>query len=212
MGDDVTESAPIVFVVEDDLSMQKVIERLLRSVGLATRSFGCAADFLAHVHRDAPACLVLDLNLPGQNGFELQRQVREWKPLLPVVFITAHADIPTSVRAIKAGAQEFLPKPFRDQDLLNAVLQALDAARAARDEHAKVAGLQQRFQLLTRREHEVLEWILAGLLNKQIAGRLGISEVTVKIHRARVMHKTEAKSIPDLVRMAERVGIEVAQP
>jgi FixJ family two-component response regulator len=206
------ESTPIVFVVDGDLSMREAIETLLRSAGLPARSFCSAAEFLAHLPADAAACLVLDLDLPGQSGLELQRQVRERKPALPVVFTTAHADVPTSVRAIKAGALEFLPKPFRDQDLLNAVLQALDAARASRHEMAELAGLRNRFQLLTPRERQVLEWILTGLLNKQIAGRLGISEVTVKIHRARVMRKTEAKSIPELVRMAERVGIAMAEP
>jgi FixJ family two-component response regulator len=204
--------SPVVFVVNDDVSVQKAIESLLQSVGLAARSFSSGEELLAQLSADAPACLVLDLNRPGQRGLELLRRVGERKPVLPIVFITAHADVPTSVRAIQVSALEFLPKPFRDQDLVNAVLQALDAARVARHRLAEVAGLRTRFQLLTPRERQVLDWILAGLLNKQIAGRLGISEGTVKIHRARVMHKTEARSIPELVRMAERVGIAGAEP
>jgi FixJ family two-component response regulator len=201
------EQTPIVFIVDDDQYVCEAIEGLLRSAGIAARSFGSAAEFLGTAELDAFACVVLDVRLPGTSGLELQRELSRIRPALPIVFITGHGDIPTSVRAIKAGAIEFLPKPFRDQDLLNAVHQALEVARAERKAQADRAALRERFTALTPREHQVLELVLGGLLNKQIAAQLGISEVTVKIHRGQVMQKTQARSLADLVRLAERSGI-----
>lgn len=196
-----------VFVVDDDGGVRAAIESLLRSVGFVVRSFGSAREFLARPPSDALACLVLDIRLPGASGLDLQRELAELDPSLPIVFISGHGDIPMSVRAIKAGAVEFLPKPFRDQDLLDAIQQALQGARVARELRLQVGELSSRFESLTPRERQVLELVVTGMLNKQIAYELGISEVTVKIHRGQVMHKTRAQSVAELVRLAERVGI-----
>jgi FixJ family two-component response regulator len=201
------EQIPVVFIVDDDHSVREAIEGLLRSAGLRAQSFGSASEFLGTADLDALACLVLDVRLPGTNGLELQRELARRRRRLPIVFITGHGDIPMSVRAIKAGAIEFLPKPFRDQDLLNAVQQALAVARAERKAQSELAALQDRFAALTPRERQVLELVVGGLLNKQIAAQLGISEVTVKIHRGQVMQKTQARSLADLVRLTERSGI-----
>jgi FixJ family two-component response regulator len=207
----VGEAGPIVFVVDDDASVREAVESLLRSVGLAVRCFGSASEFLEEAPLAALACLVLDVRLPGTNGLDLQRELSERHPDLPIVFISGHGDIRMSVRAIKAGAVEFLPKPFHDQDLLDAVQQALDRARATRQSREELLELNGRFGALTPRERQVLELVVTGLLNKQIASALGIREVTVKIHRRQVMHKTAAQSVAELVRMAERVGISPAK-
>jgi RNA polymerase sigma factor (sigma-70 family) len=196
----------VVFVVDDDASMREAIESLLRSAGLAVRSFSSALEFLARPPHDAPACLVLDVRLPGASGLDLQRELAERDPL-PIVFITGHGDIRTSVRAMKAGAVEFLPKPFRDEDLLEAIKQALESARRAWRERADLSKLHQLVAALTPRERQVFSLVVTGMLNKQIAYELGISEVTVKGHRGQVMQKLRAGSVADLVRMAGRVGV-----
>jgi FixJ family two-component response regulator len=194
-----------VFVVDDDESMRAAIESLLRSVGLHVRTFATPADFQGRKPTDGPACLVLDVRLPGTSGLELQRALLQIEPGLPVVFITAHADIATSVRAMKAGAIEFLPKPFRDEELLEAVRAGLEISSLSLHTRSRLSELRRRQDSLTPRERQVLELVVSGLLNKQIAFELGISEVTVKIHRAQVMQKMQARSIADLVRMADCV-------
>ena len=196
-----------MFVVDDDASVRAALDSLFRSVGLAVRSFASAQEFLSDPLTDEPACLVLDVRLPGMSGLDLQRRLAEHKTALPIVVITGHGDIPMTVRAMRAGAVEFLSKPFRDQDLLDAVQQALDRARVLLQQQTVMADLQTRFDTLTPREHEVMELVVAGLLNKQIAYDLGISEVTVKIHRGQVMLKMHAASVVELVRMADRLGI-----
>jgi FixJ family two-component response regulator len=205
------DPSPIVFVVDDDSAVRKAIESLLGSVGLAVRSFGSAREFLAEPLTHDHACLVLDVRLPGASGLELQRELTSRECTLPIVFISAYGDIPMSVGAMKAGAVEFLSKPFREQDLLEAIELALQRAAVARRSRQEVGALRQRFASLTRRESEVLGLVIAGMLNKQIAYQLRISEVTVKIHRGHVMRKTEAGSVAELARMAERVGIPPAR-
>jgi FixJ family two-component response regulator len=207
----VGEACPVVFVVDDDASVREAVESLLRSEGLSVRCYGSASEFLSQAPLEALACLVLDVRLPGTSGLDLQRELADKHPGLPIIFISGHGDIRMSVRAIKAGAVEFLPKPFHDQDLLDAVLQALASARAARQSRAELLEVNARFAALTPRERQVLELVVTGLLNKQIASQLGIREVTVKIHRRQVMHKTGAQSVAELVRMAERVGISPAR-
>jgi FixJ family two-component response regulator len=180
-------------------------------VGLAVRSFASAQEFLSDSLTDGPACLVLDVRLPGMSGLDLQRRLAERKTALPIVVVTGHGDVPMTVRAMRAGAVEFLCKPFRDQDLLDAVQQALDRARVLMQEQTAMADLQARFDTLTPREREVMELVVTGLLNKQIAYDLGISEVTVKIHRGQAMLKMRAASVVDLVRMSDRLGIRPEQ-
>jgi FixJ family two-component response regulator len=206
----VCEPVPTVFVVDDDASMLTSIESLLRSAGLMVRSFASAQEFSSCALTDGPACLVLDVRLPGTSGLELQRELAAGRPGLPIVFISGHADVATSVRAMKAGALEFLSKPFRDVDLLDAVRLALDTARVSLRQRSKVSHVQALFESLTPRQHEVMALVVAGWLNKQIASELGISEVTVKIHRAQVMHKMQARSVPDLVRMSEQLATTAA--
>jgi RNA polymerase sigma factor (sigma-70 family) len=186
--------------------MRDAIESLLRSAGLTVQSFSSALEFLARPPHHAPACLVLDVRLPGASGLDLQRELAERDPL-PIVFITGHGDIRTSVRAMKAGAVEFLPKPFRDEDLLEAIEQALETARRTWRERADLTKLHQLVAALTPRERQVFSLVVTGMLNKQIAYELGISEVTVKGHRGQVMQKLRAGSVADLVRMAGRVGV-----
>ena len=198
---------PVVFVVDDDASVRAALDSLFRSVGLVVRSFGSAREFLSEPPTDGPACVVLDVRLPGMSGLDLQRQLAERDTALPVIIITGHGDIPMTVRAMHAGAVEFLPKPFRDQDIVDAVQQALDRSRVLRQEQAAMADLQVRFDSLTPRERQVMGGVVAGLLNKQIAYDLGITEVTVKIHRGQVMQKMRAESVADLVRTADRLGI-----
>jgi FixJ family two-component response regulator len=204
----------IVFVVEDDSSMREALTDLIASVGLQVEAFKSAREFLEHRRGDAPACLVLDVRLPGLSGLDLQRELARTAAPIPIIFITGHGDIPMSVRAIKEGAVEFLSKPFRDQDLLDAIQHALEIDRAARQERTMVAGVRRRYESLTKREREVMRLVVSGLLNKQIAGALGSSEVTVKMHRGQVMRKMKAQSVVQLVRIAEKIGItgEAAPP
>lgn len=200
-------TVPIVYVVDDDTAAREAIRSLLRSVGLRSELFGSASEFLAKPCADATSCLVLDVRLPGVSGLDFQRELAARNIAIPIIFITGHGDIPMSVEAMKAGAVEFLTKPFRGQALLDAIQKALESDRARREEELKLAALRARFQLLTPREREVLQLVISGLLNKQIAGQLGTSERTVKIHRGQVMRKMAADSLPDLVRMAERLSI-----
>jgi FixJ family two-component response regulator len=198
---------PIVFVVDDDSSMREALTDLITSVGVLVEAFKSAREFLEHRRRDAPACLVLDVRLPGLSGLDLQRELARTEAPVPIIFITGHGDIPMSVRAMKEGAVEFLAKPFRDQDLLDAIQHALGIDRAARQERATVTEVRRRYEALTNREREVMRLVVSGLLNKQIAGELGSSEVTVKMHRGQVMRKMKAQSIVQLVRMAEKIRI-----
>ena len=202
-----SETAALVFVVDDDGPMRASLENLLRSVGLRVESFMSAPDFLRAKRPNVPSCLVLDVRLPVLSGLDLQHRLAEAGLELPIIFITGHGDIPMTVQAMKAGAVEFLTKPFRDQELLDAVEQALARDRQARGERAVVERLRGRYASLTRREREVLRGVVTGRLNKQIAGELGTSEATVKIHRHHVMEKMGAASLPELVRMADRLGI-----
>jgi len=197
----------VVFVVDDDSAARAAIRSLLNSVGLRVETFGSAQEFLASQRPDAPACLVLDVRLPGVSGLDFQRDLAARNVAIPIIFITGHGDIPMSVEAMKAGAMEFLTKPFRGQVLLDAIHKAIERDRAARQEQSKVAALRERLATLTPREREVMQLVISGLLNKQIASEFGASERTVKIHRGQVMRKMGAKSLPDLVRMAERLGI-----
>src|SRR5256885_13140695 len=187
--------------------MRQSLENLLRSVGLRVQSFASAQEFLRGKRPDVPACLVLDVRLPGGSGLDLQKNMAEAGVEMPIIFITGHGDIPMSVQAMKAGAVGFLPKPFRDQDLLDAIHQALERDRQTRREQAERDDLNRRFESLTPREREVMGLVVAGLLHKQIAGEVGASETTVQIHRHQVMEKMAADSLPDLVRMADRLGI-----
>jgi FixJ family two-component response regulator len=197
--------APIVFVVDDDLSVREALSSLLRSVGLQVETFASARDFLQHRRPDAPACLVLDVRMPGMSGLDLQRELGNAKEQIPIIFITAHGDIPMSVGAMKAGAAEFLPKPFRDQDLLDAVRQAHERDQVARRQRSDLAQIQQRYDTLTAREREVIMLTVRGMLNKQIAAELGIAETTIKVHRHHIMQKMGAESLPALVRMVEKL-------
>jgi FixJ family two-component response regulator len=203
------ERAPIVFVVDDDPSVRRAIKVLLESVGLAVELFGSAKEFLLGRPADSPSCLVLDIRLPGVSGLDFQRQLAEAKINIPIIFISAHGDVPMTVRAMKAGAIEFLTKPFRDQDLLDAVQVALERDRARRQREAEIAMLRERFESLTPREREVLPWVVSGLLSKQIADAIGKSEASVKVHRSQLMRKMAADSVADLVRMAEKMGIPI---
>ena len=206
-----TQVKPLVFVIDDDASVRGSLENLLRSVGLRVAVFASAQEFLASAYANAPGCLILDVRLPGVSGLELQELLRGSRPDLPVVFITAHGDIPMTVRAMKAGAVEFLTKPFGDKDLLDAVEQALRRVRESSDEREEMIALRSRYESLTRREREVMSHVVAGQPNKVAAADLGISETTIKIHRGHVMHKMRAESLAELVRMADRLGLSPAK-
>jgi FixJ family two-component response regulator len=205
-----SSEAPVVFVIDDDVSMREALRNLLRSVGLRVETFETAREFLTSQRPDAPGCLVLDVRLPGLSGLDLQRELAKSDIKVPIIFITGHGDIQMSVRAMKAGAVEFLVKPFRDQDLLDAVQQAIQRDREARAERRELAGLRERYGSLTAREREVMALVVRGLLNKQIAGELGATEATVKLHRGRVMHKMQAESLAGLIRMAAKLEIPEA--
>ena len=202
-----TKSGTLVFVVEDDASMRNALKNLLRSVGLTAQLFESAQEFLNAHKPDVVSCLVLDVRLPGISGLDLQRHLHTANIKIPIIFITAHGDIPMSVRAMKAGAIEFLTKPFRDQDLLDAIQAALKQDRERRQSEQQVASLQSRLQSLTARERELLPWVVSGRPNKEIAAELGMSEITVKVHRGNVMRKMQAASFADLVRMAADLKI-----
>src|ERR1700716_2772931 len=204
-----SEVVPVVFVVDDDPSVRRAIKRLVESVGLRVELFGYAQEFLASERPDSPNCLVLDIRLPGMSGLDFQRELAEAGIHIPIIFITAHGDIPMPVRAMKAGAVEFLTKPFRDQDLLDAIQQGLERDRTRRAQQAEVAILRERFDSLTPGEREVLPWVVSGLPNKQIADAVGASEATVKVHRSQLMRKMGAPSLADLVRMTGKMGIAV---
>ncbi|MCU1303197.1 MAG: nodW1 [Candidatus Sulfotelmatobacter sp.] len=204
-----TERASTVLVLDDDVSIRNTLRVLLRSVGLNAEFFDSPFEFMQEVPRlDAPSCLVLDVRLPGKSGLDLQRELTEKGIPLPIIFLTAHGDIPMAVRAMKAGAVEFLTKPFRDQDLLDAIQVALERDRDRRERQAKVAILLGRLQSLTPREREVLPLVVSGMLNKQVAAEIGTTEATIKVHRSQLMKKMGAKSVPELVRMADKMGID----
>lgn len=203
------ETDGMVFVVDDDAPMRESIRNLIRSVGLRVELFSSAQEFLESNRPEMPSCLVLDVRLPGLSGLDLQRRTTDGGMEIPIIFITGYGDIPMTVGAMKAGAVEFLSKPFRDQDLLDAIQLALERDRKARDQRASLEVLRNRFALLTPREREVMARVVAGLLNKQVGAQLGMSETTVKVHRHQVMEKMGAGSLPDLVRMADRLGIRI---
>jgi FixJ family two-component response regulator len=201
------QSQPIVFVVDDDASVRDGLTNLFRSVGLQCAAFGSAAELLGSKLPDAPSCLVLDVRLPGVSGLDFQAELTKANIAIPIIFMTGHGDIPMSVQAMKAGAIDFLSKPFRDQAMLDAVATAIERDRKRRESETAVAGLRSRFESLTAREREVMALVTDGLMNKQIAAELGVSEITVKIHRGHTMKKMGARSLADLVRMAQALGI-----
>src|ERR1700736_2212000 len=203
-----TQPASVVFVVDDDPSVRRAIKLLLESIGLEVELFGSAQEFLPRGPTKGPGCLILDVRLPGVSGLDFQRQLSETKINIPIIFISAHGDVPMTVRAMKAGAIEFLTKPFRDQDLLDAVQVALERDRARRQREVEIATLRERFASLSPREREVIAMVVSGMPNKQTAAEIGITENTVKVHRSRAMEKMQAQSLADLVKMVERLKTE----
>ena len=202
-----TPDVPTVFIVDDDRDVRESLQELLESVGLHSKSFGTAQEFLSSPRSDGdgPRCLILDVRLPGISGLDLQHELKRGKVSIPIVFLTAHADVPMSVKAMKSGAVEFLTKPFRQQDLLDAVQRSLTRDRIVREKQRDIAELRQRYNTLSVREREVMNLVVSGMLNKQIAAELDASEATVKMHRSQVMKKMQAKSLPELVRMADKL-------
>ena len=198
---------PTVFIIDDDLSMRRAIQDLVESVGLLAESFATGGEFLRRGRTTSPSCLVLDVRLPQMSGLDFQSRLAETGTQIPIIFITAHGDVPMSVKALKAGAVEFLTKPFRDQDLLDAIQQALQRDRAAREQQAEILNVHERYKTLTPREREVMAFVVSGLLNKQIAAEIGASEATVKIHRGNMMQKMQVGSLIELVRTADKLKI-----
>ena len=212
MNDEHSGSQSTVYVVDDDASVRRGLSNLIRSVGLRVEAFASASEFLAAKRPDAPACLILDVRMPGLSGLDFQTELTKARNRIPIIFITGHADIPMTVKAMKAGAIEFLTKPFRDQDLLDAVQVALERARVAHQNEQSAAQLRAKFEALTPREQEVMAWVTGGFLNKQVAAEIGVTEITVKVHRGKVTRKMGAKSLADLVKMADMLGIRRTKP
>jgi FixJ family two-component response regulator len=207
MKNELSDAQPVVFIVDDDASLRGALSSLIRSIGLRVEAFASAPEFFAANRPDAACCLILDVRLPGVSGLDFQAELTKAKIQIPIIFITGHGDIPMSVKAMKAGAVEFLTKPFRDQDLLDAVQVALERARAAHANEKAVSGLRTKFETLTPREKEVMAWVTGGLLNKQVAAEIGVTEITVKVHRGQVTRKMGAKSLAELVKMADILGV-----
>jgi FixJ family two-component response regulator len=205
-------ATPVVYVIDDDDSVRTALSSLIRSVGLQVDTFASASAFMAAKRPDAPSCLILDVRLPGVSGLDFQTELAKANTLIPIIFITGHGDIPMSVKAMKAGAVEFLTKPFRDQDLLDAIQVALERSRSNQETEKATSELKARFETLTPREQEVMAKVTGGLLNKQVAAEIGVSEITVKVHRGNVTRKMGAKSFAELVRMADALGIRRPRP